>query len=528
MITVEVEVGLTYGEEDIKNALADTLPVTAREIGEVEILKKSLLVGERAGYKLKVGAHFSPEREAGLLKMKKKVKPYPDFTFEIPEAFFRTRPVVIGAGPAGLFSALILAMAGGRPIILERGVKVEDRLSAVSDFFSGGELNEENNVQFGEGGAGTFSDGKLKVGSQDKYKRKILEEFVLAGAPEEIKYLVGAHLGTDKLPLIVKNIREKIISLGGEFLFETRATDLEIKFDRIVSVSASCKGKTFKIPAETVILATGHSARDTFEMLLSKGIAMEAKGFGLGVRIEHKQSLINKLIYKDENIANSAGSASYRLVTHLPSGRSVYSFCMCPGGEVVAAASERDGIVTNGMSNFKRNGENANAALLVSLTPADFGHAGVLGGIYFQREIERQAYSLFGGYTAPALKLSDFLKRRESALEGEVRATYARGVAPASPDKYLPSDIADSLRAGILDFDNWLSGYADGEALLVGPETRSTSPVRILRGEDYHCIGISGLYPIGEGAGYAGGIISSAYDGVRCAEAIIEKERASN
>lgn len=524
MIKTDIRLGVDYKIEDIISAACNHLPISKDEIKGIDILKKALRLTEGLPeYTLTLGIELSPEREAGLLKMKKKVSPYPDLALELPSSALTTRPVVVGAGPAGLFSALMLAEAGARPIVIERGLPVEKRQRSVSLFLESAELDPDSNIQFGEGGAGAFSDGKLKVGGIDKYKRRVLSEFVEAGAPEEIIYLVGAHLGTDKLPKIVASLREKIKSLGGELIYSARLTDIDIKDGRAVGCKYIKLGKEEYIPTEHIILAAGHSATDVFELLASKGVAMQSRGFGVGMRIEHPREYINKLIYKDGSLAESLGTASYHLVTHLSSGRSVYSFCMCPGGSVVAAASEKGGIVTNGMSPYARDEENSNSALLISLTPADFGSESPLAGVYFQRAIERQAYSLSSGYEAPAIRLEELMSGDAPCGFGAVRPSYGRGVIAARPERYLPEYVCESLKEGILDFDKWLGGFYYPDAVMTGPETRSTSPVRVLRGEDFSSVSVRGLYPIGEGAGYGGGIVSSAYDGVRCAEAILIK-----
>ena len=522
MIKTDIRLPVGYKSEDIIDAVCSALPIKPCEIGEIDILKKALrFVDSIPEYALSIGIGLSPEREAGLLKMKKKVGCYPDLTLNIPKSALGSRPVVVGAGPAGLFAALILAESGASPIILERGLPVEERQRSVSLFLSGGELDTESNIQFGEGGAGAFSDGKLKVGGIDKYKRRVLEEFVAAGAPEEIVYLVGAHLGTDKLPAIVASLREKIKAMGGEFHYSSRLSDIDIKDGRIFGCRYFHNGKEEYIPTEHLVLAAGHSAIDVFEMLYARGVAMESRGFGIGMRIEHPREYINGLIYGDKSLAESLGTASYHLVTHLDNGRSVYSFCMCPGGVVVPAASNRGGIVTNGMSPYARDEDNSNSALLVSLTPADFGSENPLAGVYLQRQIEGRTYAVSGGYNAPAIKLSDFMSGSDAKGFGDVKPSYSIGVNPIRPEEYLPGFICDSLRAGIADFDNWLPGFYYPDAVLTGAETRSTSPVRIPRGEDFSSFSVSGLYPVGEGAGYGGGIVSSAYDGVRCAESII-------
>lgn len=522
MVRLDISVGIKYNEENIKDAITLAFPVEKSEIGEVRILKKTLKIDKEKSFLLTLGVEFSPEREAGLLKMKKRVFEYPDYTLRIPSASLGASPVVVGAGPAGLFSALVLAEAGASPIVIERGDAVDERSRAVNRFFAGSELDEDSNIQFGEGGAGAFSDGKLKVGGMDKYKYKVLSEFVSAGAPEDILYTVGAHLGTDKLPLYVKQIRERIKALGGQFIYRAKLTSLGIKDGKIVYAEYEKNRKKERIDTNRVVLATGHSAKDSFEMLLKSGVQMEAKGFGIGLRIEHPREYINELVLGEKNPPAEIGTASYHLVTHLNNGRSVYSFCMCPGGTVVAAASEFGGVVTNGMSEEARMADNSNAAHLVSFTPSDFGNESVLAGMELQRKIERAAYIAAGeDYKAPAINMYDFIKENAPTEIKGVKPSYPCGVLPVEPEKYLPNDAVLSLREGIKNFDEWMPGFYYPDSVLTGPETRSTSPVRILRDKSYMTPRIFGLYPIGEGAGYAGGIVSSAVDGVRCAESII-------
>ena len=523
MIKTDVKVNIDYTFDGVKSALCGVLPISKDEIKNLFILKKSLkIVDGKAYYSLSVAIELSSEREAGLLKMKKKVSPCPVYDFSVPEKSFSCRPVVVGAGPAGLFAALTLALSGAKPIVIERGSAVEERIISKNTLFVNKILDEESNVQFGEGGAGAFSDGKLKVGSMDKYKHFVLSSFIEAGAPEDILYTVGAHLGTDKLPSLVSDIREKIKALGGEFIYSARVYDIEIKNGKLRAVFYRKDGKDEKIETNTCLLAAGHSAKDTFEMLLSHGVPMQRRGFGIGVRIEHPREYVNELVYKEKTLADKVGTASYHLVTHLTNGRSVYSFCMCPGGTVVAAASESGGVVTNGMSEYARDGENSNAAFLVSVTPSDFESDSLLAGIELQRKIERLAYCVGGGdFTAPAIRMEDFMKSNEPGISGSVKPTYPCGVFAASVEKYMPSFITDSLRAGISDFDDWMRGFYYPDAILTGAETRSTSPIRVIRNEKYMCPMAEGLYPIGEGAGYAGGIVSSATDGVRAAESII-------
>ena len=524
MIKTDIKLPINYSRADVLRAISERLPLVADEMHDVVILKRTLNVSDKSNihYTATVGILVSEEREIGLLKMKKKVSPAEDHSFTIPSARFNIRPLVVGAGPSGLFAALLLAEAGARPIMIDRGLAVDERAKKVELFNQFGILDPECNIQFGEGGAGSFSDGKLKVGGMDKYKHKILSEFVDAGAPDDIMYSVGAHVGTDKLQNIVQKIRQKIISLGGEVMFGTKLIDIKIFNGSIKSAVCEHDGTTFEIETNDLVLATGHSARDVFELLKSKGAHMMAKGFGIGLRIEHPREYINELVYG--NCYDSRlESASYHLVTHLHSGRSVYSFCMCPGGSVVAAASEQGGIVTNGMSEYARDGENSNAAFLVSVTPDDFPSNDQLAGIELQRRIERAAFELTGkSYFAPTTSMSAFLSSSEASI-GLVKPSYSVGVKMHSPEEYLPDYVSQSLIEGIYDFDNWMKGFLYPDAVMTGPETRTTSPVRVMRGDDYMAVGIDGLYPTGEGAGYAGGIVSSARDGLMVAEAIINK-----
>ncbi len=526
MIKTELTVDINYDLDTLKDALCAFLPVERSEIKELKILKKTLRVNDRPCFVLSIGASFSPEREEGLKKMRKKVSACPDYTFDAPKFEGATSPIVVGAGPAGLFAALVLAEGGAKPIVIERGEEVDKRAKTTAEFFGRGVLSAESNIQYGEGGAGAFSDGKLKVGSMDKYKYKVLSEFVTAGAPEDIIYTVGAHLGTDKLPSYVKKIRERIISLGASFIFSARVKHIKVKNGGVCAVVYEKSGRDVTVDTDRVIFAAGHSAKDSFEMLMSIGVPMEARGFGIGVRIEHPREYINGLIYRENGgiLEKTVGTASYHLVTHLDSGRSVYSFCMCPGGTVVAAASEVGGVVTNGMSECARMADNSNAAHLVSLTPADFGSEHPLAGIELQRKIERAAYIAGGGgFRAPAIGMESFMKNEAPSLSKSLKPSYPCGVTPAATEDYLPDFVTDSLRLGISDFDKWMPGFYYPDALLTGAETRSTSPVRIHRNASFMSDAVKGLYPIGEGAGYAGGIVSSAVDGVRAAESILKE-----
>lgn len=430
------------------------------------------------------------------------------------------RPIIVGAGPAGLFCGLLLAEMGYRPLLLERGGDVEERTAAVERFWQGAALDPANNVQFGEGGAGTFSDGKLTTLIKDKRGRKVLEELVKAGAPEEILYTQKPHVGTDRLKSVVRALRDQIVRLGGEVRWHAQVTGMVLVDGQVTGVEVN---DAERLAASVVVLAIGHSARDTFRMLHEHGVHMEAKPFSIGVRVEHPQRLIDQAQYKQFAGHPNLGAADYKLVHHSSSGRSAYTFCMCPGGEVVAAASEADGLCTNGMSAYARSAENANSALLVGVEPSDYGSEHPLAGVEFQRRFERQAFVLGGGdYRAPVQLVGDFLSGQASNHLGAVRPSYQRGVTPTDLSRCLPPYVVDTLREAIKEFDRKLKGFADPEAVLTGVETRSSSPVRIPRGDDY-LANIVGLYPCGEGAGYAGGIISAAVDGLRIGEAIATK-----
>lgn len=523
MIKTNIYLPIEYNTDSIKESISASLPIKKEEIGDISILHRRLILSdtEDPSYLTTVAFSTGEEKEKGLLKMRKKVSEYTPFSYTPPTFRADFRPVVVGSGPCGLFAALTLAEAGARPVLIERGLPVDERATKISRFERFGILDPECNVQFGEGGAGTYSDGKLKVGAMDMYKAKVIDGFISSGATEDIAYSTTAHLGTDRLPIIIRTLRERLISLGGEVIFSAKLVKLVTQTNKLKAIEYEKDGEIISLPTEAVILATGHSARDTISMLYDMGLPMEAKGFGVGMRIEHPREYIDKIVY-----GNSYGkipeSASYHLVTHLPTGRSVYSFCMCPGGSVVAATSEEGAVVTNGMSPFSRKDDNSNAALLVSVTPEDFGSLHPLAGFEFQRGIERRAYSLTSEYQAPAICLCDFMSSCAPTI-GSVKPSYPRGTTPTRPEDFLPEYITASLSAAIPDFDAWLPGYNYGEAVLTGPETRTTSPVRILRTESGEAVGFSGIYPAGEGAGYAGGIISSATDGIRIAEKLILK-----
>lgn len=455
--------------------------------------------------------------ENRLISRSKKAQRYVKRTYAppVPETLPQLRPVVVGFGPAGMFAGLTLSRAGLRPVIIERGKAVEERARDVERFWSGGELNEESNVQFGEGGAGTFSDGKLNTGIKDVRCRAVLEDFVRFGAPEDILINAKPHIGTDILPAVVKRLREEIISLGGEVRFETRLENIITENGAVCGIEAGGE----RIECNRLILACGHSARDTFELLRKIGIALERKPFSVGVRIEHLQSDINRALYGRAAGHPALGAADYKLAVHLKNGRGVYTFCMCPGGSVINAASESGHIAVNGMSGSRRDGKNANSAVLVGVEPGDFPGDGVLAGCELQRKIEAAAFCAAGG-AVPVTTVGEFLGKG-LADGAAVEPTVRPKAAPADFSEIFPDFIIESLKAGLPELDKKLPGFANAGAVLTAPETRSSSPVRITRNGDGQSVSAAGLFPCGEGAGYAGGITSAAVDGIRAAEAVI-------
>lgn len=511
---------------ELKGMAAKKLRISQRDIHNLRLVKKSVDARDKAKVQFVCTVELETEREEWLVQKRRdrlvsvvKEKKYQP----ISGVNLGCRPVVAGFGPAGMFAALILAQAGQRPIVIERGQAVEYRQKTVERFWNSGLLDPESNVQFGEGGAGTFSDGKLTTGTKDSRIQKVLEEFAAAGAPKEILYEAKPHIGTDCLPRVVRGIRNQILSQGGEIRFDTRLTGFMTKRDKLCGIRLKRRegGVEETLACTQVILATGHSARDIFELFQKNGLPMEAKAFSVGARIEHPASYINRAQFGIFAGHPALGAADYKLSCHLPSRRGVYTFCMCPGGEVTGAASETGKVVTNGMSRYRRDDVNSNAALLVSVTPKDFGYD-VLDGVTFQRQIERQAFlKTGGGYAAPGQRAGDFLAGMPAGRFGLVRPSYRPEVIPTDLSCCLPGFVTEAMAEGIGMMDRQLKGFAMADAVLTAPETRSSSPVRLLRNDNRQSPALAGLFPCGEGAGYAGGIVSAAVDGIKTAEAIL-------
>lgn len=525
----DVRLPLDYDDDKIKELAARQLKIDKSKLKSAVLFRRSVDARKKDDITFisTIDAELKCNEDSVLRRCKSnKINLAEPYKYELPNStMLEQRPIVVGAGPAGLFAALILAQAGQKPVLIERGKNVDERTADVKNFWNGGVLLTESNVQFGEGGAGTFSDGKLNTGTKDARSRKVLIEFVNHGAPEEILFNAKPHIGTDKLKSTVKSIREEIIRLGGEVYFQTKLTGICFKNGRVEKIKVEKHNhSTEELYSDNVILALGHSARDTFRMLFDSGFVIEAKPFAVGVRIEHLQENINKSQFGKFYNNKILGAADYKLNVHLNNGRGVYTFCMCPGGSVVAAASEENTVVTNGMSEFARDRKNANSALLVGVNPSDFGSTHPLSGIEFQRRIEHKAFVAGGGnYFAPVQRVGDLLKRQKTVLLGNVFPSYNPGFGFSEISDYLPEFVSESIREAISLLDRKLHGFADPNAIITGAETRSSSPVRIIRRNDFQSAAFEGVYPCGEGAGYAGGIISAAVDGIKCAEAILKK-----
>ena len=528
----EIKLPLEHESSDIQAAIIKKLGINTADLLDYSIFKRGVDARKANAILLAYTVDVTVQGEAKILAKLRKdphVKVAPDtsyhFVAQAPSGL-KNRPIIIGLGPSGLFAALILAQSGFKPLVLERGKAVRERTKDTFNFWRKSKLNTESNVQFGEGGAGTFSDGKLysQIKDPKHYGRKVLNEFVIAGAPEEILYVSHPHIGTFRLVSMVEKMRETIIALGGEIRFESRVDDIEIapNTEGQNQVQAVVLQNGQRIATNHLVLAVGHSARDTFEMIYKRGIYIEAKPFSIGFRIEHPQSLIDSARHGPNAQHPILGAADYKLVHHASNGRSVYSFCMCPGGTVVASASEANCVVTNGMSQYSRNERNANAGIVVGITPdVDFpGHP--LAGMELQRKWEHQAFLLGGStYQAPGQLIGDFLVNKPSTQFGEVMPSYTPSVHLTNLDNALPEYVISAIREAIPQFAKQIKGFDLPDGILTGVETRTSSPIRIKRNDDdLQSINTKGLYPTGEGAGYAGGILSAGVDGIRVAEAV--------
>ncbi len=526
----EIKQSLDGTKEDLYSSCEKILKLKKEQIKSISIVRQSVDSRKKDNifFCYSVDVEIIGDEEKLVKKINSnKLQIVEPYKYELPKVKRNSkyRPVVVGFGPAGIFAALTLARAGLKPLVLERGADVDKRTKDVNRFFKESILDESSNVQFGEGGAGTFSDGKLTTGIKSELCKKVFLEFFAHGAPEEILYSGKPHIGTDKLAGVVKNMREEIISLGGEVKFQSKLTEIIVYNSSIQGITYEENGSSFDFETDTVIMAIGHSARDTVRMLYRKGVEMIQKPFSVGARIEHPRELIDKAQYGSFAGHKALGAADYKLACHGEHERGAYTFCMCPGGTVVAATSEKGGVVVNGMSQWARDGENSNSALLVNVYPEDFPSENVLSGFDLQRQMEQKAFILGGGdYRAPAQLVGDFLKNTKSTKLSFVNPSCPTGVTPSDIRQVLPKKVTDTMAEAIVMMDKKLKGFALPDAVLTAPETRSSSPVRILR-DDIYQTNVRGLYPCGEGAGYAGGIVSAAVDGIKCAHAVLDDER---
>ncbi|MFY9198000.1 MAG: hypothetical protein WBK75_05230 [Acutalibacteraceae bacterium] len=525
----EIKLPLDYREQDLKKATARVLKIKPESIKTLSVARKSIDARKKSDIKFIFAVDVEIDgNEDNILKQcgSNRVSSSQIYDYVLPPVARKSkyRPVVVGFGPAGMFCALTLAKAGLKPLVIERGCDVDKRKKDVENFWDNRVLNENSNVQFGEGGAGTFSDGKLTTGIKNKRCREVFLQFEKHGAPSEILYSAKPHIGTDKLTDVVKNIRNTIIALGGDVVFESKLTNIIIANGVVHGITYEHNNKASDLETDCVVLAIGHSARDTVKMLYAKGIKMMQKPFSVGARIEHPREIIDKAQYGGFAGHTALGAADYKLSCHPLHGRGAYTFCMCPGGTVVAAASEKGGVVVNGMSEYARDCENSNSALLVGIEPENFPSGHPLSGIDYQLQMEQTAFKIGGGdYHAPAQLVGDFLNCKATKSFKSVNPSCPTGVVPSDIRLVLPQKVTDTMASAIIEMDKKLKGFSMYDAVLTAPETRSSSPVRIIRDDFLEC-NIGNIYPCGEGAGYAGGIVSAAVDGIRCAEAIIVDE----
>ena len=513
---LSVSVPFEYKDGDLATIVAKELKIATKDVKSVEIKKRSVDARKGLKYVMSFRAEVRDETAVKTSNTVRRISADSEYHLPTRMQGNSKKVIVVGAGPAGLFCALSLAHAGLNPVVVERGKTVDERARDVESFFAGADLDSESNVQFGEGGAGTFSDGKLNTGVNDERIRFVLKTFVECGADQDVVFDALPHVGTDKLRTVVKNIRQRIVDLGGSFEFETKLTDIKVAPNgRISAVALEKGGQRLWRDVDVLVLAIGHSARDTYKMLDQRGVFMEPKAFSLGVRVEHLACDINQALYHRPDV-----TAPYKLSHRLANGRGVYTFCMCPGGYVVNASSESGQIAVNGMSNRARDGENSNSAVLVSVGPDDFP-VGALGGMELQRQLEAKAYAVSGSYRAPAQTLADFVDGRKTLKFGKVKPTVRPEPVCADLNALLPGYVAQGIKEGMVAFGRKVKGFDAKDTVLTGVETRSSAPVRLVRTDGGESLFNPGIYPAGEGAGYAGGITSSAVDGLKVAEKIL-------